>query len=235
MNRSRPPVGRARWARSGRGPAFVTSVVLHGVVGGTLLFDPGGRQQPVPPVYRVELVAAPRPVEQQRRRPEVVQRPARPTPAVPDRPRPERSEPVPVPPVAKPDDLEPAAKPQPLDSLAPDVEPSTGTDVANVKTEGVAFPYPEYLRNLVSQVYRRWHRPSGTISLRAEVIFFIRRDGSMTNLRFTRRSGNFSFDLEAQGAIEAAANAGAFGPLPGGFPSDVLAVNFFFDPSSPDR
>jgi hypothetical protein len=42
------------------------------------------------------------------------------------------------------------------------------------------------------------------------------------------RSGSFSFDLEAQGAIEAA--SGAFGPLPEGYVNDVLPVSFFFDP-----
>jgi hypothetical protein len=70
------------------------------------------------------------------------------------------------------------------------------------------------------------------VSLRAEVSFFIHRDGAVTHFQFVRRSGNFGFDLEAQGAIEAAANTGAFGPLPEGFPDDVLFVSFFFDPAT---
>jgi protein TonB len=94
--------------------------------------------------------------------------------------------------------------------------------------EGEAFPYPEYLRNIVAQVYRRWQRPSGNQPLRAEVFFLVHRDGSISNLRFVNRSGSFSFDLEAQGAIEAAATS--FGPLPEGFANDVLPVSFFFDP-----
>jgi outer membrane biosynthesis protein TonB len=61
-------------------------------------------------------------------------------------------------------------------------------------------------------------------------MFFIHRDGHISNLQFITRSGNFAFDLEAQGAVEAAGNAGAFGPLPEGYPADVLPVNFFFDP-----
>jgi hypothetical protein len=44
------------------------------------------------------------------------------------------------------------------------------------------------------------------------------------------RSGNFAFDLEAQGAVEAAAGAGGFGPLPAGLLDDVLPVSFFLDP-----
>jgi outer membrane biosynthesis protein TonB len=64
------------------------------------------------------------------------------------------------------------------------------------------------------------------------VLFLVHRDGSVSGLQFVRRSGNFAFDLEAQGAIEAAANANAFGPLPEGYPADVLPVSFFFDPET---
>jgi outer membrane biosynthesis protein TonB len=61
-------------------------------------------------------------------------------------------------------------------------------------------------------------------------MFFIHRNGRISNLQFITRSGNFAFDLEAQGAVEAAGNAVAFGPLPEEYPADVLPVNFFFDP-----
>jgi hypothetical protein len=44
------------------------------------------------------------------------------------------------------------------------------------------------------------------------------------------RSGNYEFDQEAMGAIEAAARVNAFGPLPDGFADDVLPVIFSFDP-----
>jgi outer membrane biosynthesis protein TonB len=102
--------------------------------------------------------------------------------------------------------------------------------VATVKVSGIEFRYPEYLRNIVAEVYRRWQRPIGGEALQAEVLFFIHRDGSISNLQFTRRSGNFSFDLEAEGAIEAAGNSRAFGPLPEGYEADILPVNFFFNP-----
>jgi outer membrane biosynthesis protein TonB len=62
------------------------------------------------------------------------------------------------------------------------------------------------------------------------VFFMILRDGSVRDIRFTTPSGDFTFDLAAQGAIEAAANAGAFGPLPDGYPQDVLPVSFYFEP-----
>ena len=98
-----------------------------------------------------------------------------------------------------------------------------------VKTPGLTFAYPEYLRNIVAQIYRRWDRPQGG-TRRAEVFFMILRDGSVRDIRFLTPSGDFTFDLAAQGAIEAAANAGAFGPLPDGYPQDVLPVSFYFEP-----
>jgi protein TonB len=107
----------------------------------------------------------------------------------------------------------------------------TGTDPATIRTEGVEFPFPEYLRNLVAQVYRRWRPPTSDAALEAEVSFLVHRDGSVTDLVFTRRSGSFAFDLEAQGAIEAAARARAFGPLPQGYGAGVLPVSFFFSPA----
>ena len=108
--------------------------------------------------------------------------------------------------------------------------PKTGTAPANVSIPGLTFPYPQYLQNIVAQVYRRWDRPRTNAPLRAEVFFTIQRDGSVNDIRFIRRSGNFAFDLGAQGAVEAAANAGAFGRLPDGFGEDILPVSFFFTP-----
>ena len=102
-----------------------------------------------------------------------------------------------------------------------------GTDVANIRTEGIEFPYPGYLENIVRQIALRFRPPRGS-PLKAEVMFLIRRDGTVSGFRFVQRSGSFTFDLEAQGAVESAANA--FGPLPAGFQDDVLPVMFSFDP-----
>jgi protein TonB len=101
--------------------------------------------------------------------------------------------------------------------------------VANVRTEGIEFPYPVYLQNVVRQIALQF-RPSTTGALRAEVAFLIRRDGSVTGLKLATRSGSFSFDQDAMGAVEAASRANAFGPLPAGFTDDVLPVIFSFDP-----
>ncbi len=113
----------------------------------------------------------------------------------------------------------------------PGETPSTGSDVATVSTEGIEFPYPEYLQNVVTQVRRRWQQPYGATPPDMEVSFLIRRDGSITDLEFVKRSGNFEFDLEAQGAVEEAGKQKVFGPLPTGWQPDVLFVRFFFGPT----
>ena len=105
-----------------------------------------------------------------------------------------------------------------------------GTDVANVRSEGIEFPFPGYLNNIVRQIALNFKPRDRNSKLRAEVTFLIHRDGSVSDLKFVKRSGNYAFDLEAQSAVEATALARSFGPLPGGFADDVLPVMFSFDP-----
>ncbi len=212
---------------------LVGTAVLHAAAVGLLLF---GVKPPkaLPPVYAVELVAAPMAApEIKKAAPEAIPTPPeeKPAPLKPPAkvkaPTPPKPEPKPPPPKEK---KEPPVKTKAPEPPLPGETPSTGTDVATVKTPGLEFAYPEYLRNIVSQVYRRWERPSGSNALRAEVSFLILRDGSVREIRFIASSGNFAFDLDAQGAIEAAGNSKAFGPLPDGYPADVLPVAFYFTP-----
>ena len=225
---------RRQRAQKGTGLALSGTLVLHAALAGLLFTRPQGRASRVP-VYAVQLVAAPAPAPETRRAPEVVERPAaQPEPTLARRPPPRRTSQAreAPPPAPTPADREPAPRTTPDEQPAPGVQPSTGTDVATVSLPGVAFPFPEYLRNIVSEVFRRWHRPLGETPLQAEVMFFIHRDGSISNLQFIKRSGSFAFDLEAEGAVEAAGGARAFGPLPEGYPADVLPVSFFFNPGA---
>jgi len=211
---------------------LIGTTVLHAAAVGLIFVAPHESQRQGPPSYAVELIAAPEPQPQiKKAAPEAV-----PTPpeekAAPIKPRPAKlapPKPEPKPP-PEPEKKEAPAKTRSPEPPLPGETPSTGTDVATVKTPGLDFPYPEYLRNIVSQVYRRWDRPGGAASLQAEVSFLILRDGTVREIKFIRSSGNFSFDLDAQGAVEAAGNARAFGPLPDGYPSDVLPVSFYFTP-----
>ncbi|MEO6878277.1 MAG: TonB C-terminal domain-containing protein, partial [Gemmatimonadaceae bacterium] len=106
-----------------------------------------------------------------------------------------------------------------------------GAEVANVDTPGIEFPYPAYTTNIVSQLIRRFGAMQGTLS--ATVRFVIRRDGSvdLESIAVVTHSGSYDFDLRAAGAVESAANAKAFGPLPPGFREDILPVTFRFSPS----
>lgn len=209
--------------------ALAGTTVVHAVAG-VLLFALGSDGRAVPPTYAVRLVAAPAPDPTARRAPDVVQRPAAevaPPPEPVRRPRNTAAR-TPPPPEADADPREAAPRSTPDVEPLPGERPSTGDDVATVSTEGVDFPFPEYLQNMVSQILRRWQRPQQSTPLEAEVSFLVHRDGSITDLQFVKRSGQFAFDLEAQGAVEEAGRFHAFGPLPDRWPADVLFVRFYF-------
>jgi outer membrane biosynthesis protein TonB len=186
-----------------------------------------------PPVYAVELVAAPAPPPNTKPAPEASPRPPaeEPAPTAPATKQPKPAPEKPQPPVPKtPTKTEPNPKTTPRNQPLPGEAPSTGNDLVSVSIPGLEFPYPDYLRNIVQEVYRRWQRPLGNSALRAEVSFLILRDGTVREIKLTRASGSFSFDLSAQGAVEAAGSSHAFGQLPDGYPADVLPVSFYFTP-----
>ena len=237
-----------------RAPGLAGSAGLHALVVVTFLVAGAGRRHAaLPPFYRVSLVAPPG-VAAPAATAAAVPTPAKSVPAPPrTRAKPRAAAPKPVPsrePAAPPPRAaaahrqpqpptptpQPASPTRPTPSAAAPVGIPGGTpggaDVATIKTEGVEFPFPGYLQNLVGQVYRRWRPAPSNASLEAEVFFFVHRDGSVTGLQFIKRSGSFAFDLEAQGAIEAVARASAFGQLPAGYGADVLPVSFYFNPRS---
>jgi periplasmic protein TonB len=196
----------------------------------------------LPPVYKVNLIAAP---AGPRAIGEVTPAPTPPTQkpaAVPPKRAETNPRDMPAPTKVKPAPRKPAAPATPTTETksTPKDAPTTkagggpvggtGTDVANVKSEGVEFPFPGYLNNIVRQIALRF-KPRNPGALRAEVFFIVRRDGSIGEFRFLTKSGAYAFDLEAQGAIESAAAAKAFGALPDGYVNDFLPVIFTFDPS----
>ena len=223
-------------------PTLGVSFLLHLAVAVPLLLARPDRAPALPPIYRVDLIAAPAGPRQAG----IVAPQPQPEAPAPTPPRAERqpqempAPPTKTPPVRTRTPPAPATPtPPPTTKPAPTQAPpqqagggptgDRGTDVATVRTEGIEFPYPAYLQNIVRQIAQRFDPPRrGALS--AEVTFLLRRDGSVADIRISTRSGNFEFDQEAMGAIEAAARAGAFGPLPDGFPDDVLPVIFSFDP-----
>lgn len=220
-------------------PATV-SAFLHAAVLVAMWWTAQDAPPPVlPPIYRVNIVAAPpgpRAIGEVRPRTEQ-EAPAaaqpRPTAEVAPRtmPSPDRSPAGRTPRQVTPAPVQeqPASRaPAPVAGGGP--VGGRGSDVATVQTAGIDFPFPGYLNNIVRQIALRFTPPERDARLRAEIMFLIHRDGSVTNLRFITRSGSYPFDLEAQGAIEAAASSRSFGSLPEGFNDDVLPVSFSFDP-----
>ena len=217
-------------------PIGVSALFHIGMIATALALRPAPKPMP-PTMYKVELVAAPQgPVAAGTvGDPESVPAADPPAPAK-SKVVPKAKAPVPSPKASA------AAKPAKV-AATPTVVPSkgggtpgkagsaaggAGTDVVGIKTDGIAFPFPGYLNNIVRQIYLNFSA-RGATNLTAEVFFMIRRDGTVANFRWLQRSGSQVFDLECQGAIEAAGKA--FGPLPAGFTDDVLPVRFSFDPS----
>ena len=213
------------------------SVVLHATAAAAFLFFRPAPRAATAPIYKVSLIAAP---AGERRVGEV--KPPAVTPATPvpkaaplarEMPEPARMKaPARKPAVRAPKVATPNAA---LATVAPSLTPvagggpqgGKGADVANVKADGIAFPYPVYLQNIVRQIALNF-RPSARGALSAEVAFMIRRDGTIAGVRITRRSSVYSFDQDALAAVELASHA--FGALPQGFSDDVLPVIFSFDP-----
>ncbi len=231
---------------SGRtaGPALAlplgASVLLHaGVIAALIVLRPPA--PPIlPPVYRVNLIAAPsgpRAIGTVQEKPAVEQPKPAPLPRVKTKPKPapvltkKGARPAPATKAATPAPPEVKTKPANAKTAAAGGGPTggKGADVATVHTPGIDFPFQGYLDNIVRQIALRFDA-GGASAVTAEVAFLIHRDGSVSDFRFQKRSGSYAFDLSAQGAIDAAGGARAFGPLPSAYPNDVLPVIFTFDP-----
>ena len=191
--------------------------------------------------YQIEMVSPPPAVqaEIQPATEEFVVEPPEPAPPIEEEPEQE------VVPIEEPDDPEPEPSPEedrPTEELteveeeetppsAPDPPPEEIEDSGegiNVRLEGVRRDYPAYYNNIIRQIFNcfRWR---GGGNWEATVFFTIEREGTVTDMRFTSRSGSTAFDFEAIGAVECAGQ-GRFGQLPDELPYDRLPVQFDFRP-----
>lgn len=225
--------------RAALGGPLAASVLLHGGLIALVVLLAAGDRVALPPVYKVDLVAAPA----GRRQVGQVQPASAPTPKA-DAPVPKAPETKPENPVRR--TAPPPRRPPPAPATqvpnAASARPNApapkagggpvggaGTDVANVRSDGIAFPFPGYLANIANQILQNFESTDPR-PLSAEVYFLIQRDGRVTDFEFRRKSGSSAFDIAARGAIEAAGRSRAFGPLPDGFRDDVLPVIFTFTP-----
>lgn len=159
------------------------------------------------PDERVEEEEAPIPVEEEA-----------PAPEPDETPPPETEEPTPT-----------AEEPVPAETEEEAAE--EGGQNIDVRMEGLRRDYPAYYDNIIRQIERCFRAPEAGNRL-AVVQFMIQEDGSISDIGVARSSDSFVFDLAAEGAIECAGRAGRLGPLPEGYPWDVLPVQFRFRPGS---
>ena len=219
---------------------MVSSTVLHLLVLGYIVFRAAGPTTALPPLYRVELIAAP---AGPRAEGVVTTAPAPAAPAkAPPAPESKRNlattkapaKRVPKPTTAATPNVTAKSAPQKKSVAPPKAgggeQGGAGNDVANVLSAGIEFPFPGYLTNVVRQIALQFEVPRGAQSLVAEVSFLIHRDGGVTGIRMMARSGSYVFDQSCLAAVEAAGRSGKFNRLPDGFTDDVLPVIFSFDP-----
>lgn len=223
-----------------RGP-FGVSILAHLLLIAGIGFLAKQQTLVLPPVYRVNLLAAPasvrRSVGEVRQTPPQDVTPPPVTTPVPKRaaaptertaPTPARSRPIPAATTPVPNAAS-AKRDAPAPVAGGGPKGGAGADVATVQTEGVVFPYDGYIDNIARQLMLRFE-PADKRPLTVIVRFVIHRDGSVKDFSVRKSSGSFGFDNEARGAVEAAGRSRAFGKLPEGFSDDVLPVTFTFAP-----
>ena len=216
--------------------AFVAALVLWGMQ----------HDAPRPPIYRVELIGAPKGLRQAgvvtpnaSDTPKTAPAPSGAERAPTEKALPSKRAPAAATPRATPSTARSnaagaksattATKATTLPKAGSGQEGGKGADVRNLRTEGIAFPFPGYLSNIVRQITLAYTTRPSSAALLAEVKFSIRRDGSVADIEVVKSSGNRLFDLEATGTVEAVGASRSFGPLPSGWTDDVLIVYFTFD------
>lgn len=112
---------------------------------------------------------------------------------------------------------------------APERVPGSASVDVSIQTQ--EFPYPEYLQNIMIQIKRHFGLWSRAPTAKAELYFYINRNGTVGGLDVLQGSGDFGFDLKALGAVEAAGKRGVFGPLPDGWAVDRLYIRYSLQPS----
>jgi len=251
------PAGGAQSTDRSLGKWVMLSAALHIALAAAFVVWKGMAPPGRPPVYRVSLIGAPGlkrqagVVGQQPTVPEPAATPAK-APAAAERPPetvkepalPKKSaaKPVPKPVVATPNSAKdkPAV---PKDASKAVSKPSApvagsgdlkarGTDVTTMVQQGIDFPFPGYLNNIIRRLVIEFGDQKNT-NLTAEFSFLIHRDGGVSEITLLKGSGRTAFDREARGAIEAVGNARQFGPLPAGYNDDVLPVYYTFAPDKP--
>ncbi|MBN1272599.1 MAG: TonB C-terminal domain-containing protein [Candidatus Aminicenantes bacterium] len=94
------------------------------------------------------------------------------------------------------------------------------------------FPFRYYLQYVQDKVSSNWFKssfdPGLSGSLKTTVYFQILRNGSISNLRITERSGFRSLDIKALRAVQ---DSVPFPPLPSEYDGNYLGIHLYFEHS----
>ena len=102
-----------------------------------------------------------------------------------------------------------------------------GVGVGNNSPFGNQFgAYADLLRNRVAQYWQTTDDPRLRTAPQVSVTFTLHRDGSVTGIRITQKSGITALDISAQRAIM---DAAPFPQLPPQFPKNEAEIEFVFE------
>lgn len=94
------------------------------------------------------------------------------------------------------------------------------------------FPFRYYLQYVTDKVSSHWFKspfdPGVSENLKTTVYFRILRNGNISNLRITERSGLRSLDMKALRAVQ---DSVPFPPLPAEYEGDYLGLHLYFEHS----
>lgn len=184
---------------------------------------------PAPPPPEPEPEVAPPPPD----RPVLVEQTPKPEPKPaetppPPSPPPPAAPPPSTPPPPAPPQTRPAPPPPPASPLArrrgnPFGNPLGSTSSASLQgVEDPNFTYGYYLDRVLAVIGQNWVRPAVGGVEDALLYFRIRSDGTITDLRIKRGSGDETFDAAALRAVEASS---PLPPLPKSYDKDSLGIN----------
>ena len=221
-----------------RGVGIAGTTLAHGLLIALVLWTAHRGTEHHGVTYEVNLVAAPAPAPGSRVAEAAAKPVPRPAPKKPvAKPKPAAHKPVPKPVATRPSQVAIAPRLTPAVVPAPGEKPGTGNDVVTLHQDGLTFPFPDYLNNIVNKVYKRWNHSMFRPGLEAKIAFVISKDGSVDESSYVveKSSGSQPFDEAARAAIESVVAHHEFGPLPDLFTGVSLPILFVFTQVRPGQ
>ncbi len=169
-------------------------------------------------VYSVRILAAPQP-EPQRPQTQVQQE----QPQKKTKPKPK---PKVIKQIKKKSRKKKKIEPKPA-AQKPKTTRSLAQGTASVQVEGKNFTDDFYLNLIITKIANNWLNPlRGGRKISAVIYFRIQRDGTVTDVKVEKSSGNTLFDQSALRAVMASSPLPA---LPESYTGDFLGVHFMFE------